>query len=96
MKLSAIAVGCMLIFACVLPLGAQHTIEGVIMEEGSNGAFTPLEYVHVRSLEEDVGTYTDSTGYFKLELTEPDTTELFHSDIIVVTFPKHDRFFTAS
>ncbi|RLD19521.1 MAG: TonB-dependent receptor, partial [Bacteroidetes bacterium] len=75
----------MLITASAVSLRAQHVVEGVVMEESANGEFTPLELVHIISFEDLAGTYTDSTGYFKLELP-PEGDEKYHQDVIVITY----------
>jgi hypothetical protein len=75
----------MLSVAASASLCAQHSIEGVVMEESANGEFTPLELVHVVSIDGQSGTYTDSTGYFKLNLPTRED-ESYHQDVIVVTY----------
>lgn len=75
----------MLLIASTVTAYTQHVVEGVVMEESADGIFTPLEFVHVISFEDQAGTYTDSTGYFKLELL-PREEEKYHQDVIVVTY----------
>jgi outer membrane receptor for ferrienterochelin and colicins len=75
----------MLLIASTASLLAQHVVEGVVMEESANGEFTPLEFVHVVGFESQSGSYTDSTGYFKLELPGREEEE-YHQDVIVVTY----------
>ena len=72
-----------LITVSLVAVHAQHVVEGVIMTESVDGSFSPLDFVNVYDLTDKVGTYTDSTGYFKLEL--PDRGE-GHIDQIVVSY----------
>lgn len=66
-------------------LCAQHLVEGIVMAENAKGQLDPLEFVHVQDLAASKGTYTDSTGYFSLEFSEPENEE-WHSETIVVTY----------
>ncbi len=75
----------LLMFTAQGYLCAQHLVEGIVMAENAKGQLNPLEFVHVQDLAASTGAYTDSTGYFRLELPEPEN-EDWHSETIVVTY----------
>ena len=75
-----------LVFMAAGPtLNSQHLVEGIVMEENAKGQLRPLEFVNVQDVAKTTGTYTDSTGYFKLEFSKPEN-DAFHSETIIVTY----------
>lgn len=67
----------MLLCAFMPTLYAQETtrVQGVVMEESTRGDLKPLEFVNVFWEGTSQGSFTDSTGYFTIDLI-PDTRNL--------------------
>lgn len=67
---------------CPVWIFAQTTVVGRVISHSGE----PVEGVHIRCVENQQGTTTDSTGYFRLECTIPCTLELTHIGYISENF----------
>lgn len=63
----------------VSTLFAQSSLSGVVVEEGSDGSFTPIPFANVFWLGTQVGAVTDSSGVFDLPLAGD-------ADMLVVSY----------
>ncbi|MEJ7677262.1 MAG: hypothetical protein WKG06_05190 [Segetibacter sp.] len=50
--------------ASATPAAMEHTIKGVVLEETKTGSFKPLTGASIMWLGTNMGTVTDSTGFF--------------------------------
>lgn len=57
------------LFAYLFTLAQTTTVEGYVREEGSE---TPLMFAHIFFKGSQVGTRTDTTGYFKIQIDQKD------------------------